>query len=72
MEKFQESRSVLKVFGRMLVHRIDEAGILDYNLTIGEAWIKGGFLLIGPNEGIVYQHAEMTGSELPLEDIEQA
>jgi hypothetical protein len=55
-----------------LSHRITEAGIDDFNLNVGDIWIKGGILIIGPNEGIVYKHAEMTGSPLPLEDIEQA
>ncbi len=55
-----------------LNHRIAEAGIDNHNLYVGDIWIKGGILLIGPNEGIVYQHPEMTGSPLPLEDIEQA
>jgi hypothetical protein len=55
-----------------LQHRIKDGGIDDYNLSVGDGWIKGGILLIGPNEGIVYQYPEMTGSPLPLEDIEQA
>jgi hypothetical protein len=55
-----------------LQHRIKDGGIDDYNLSVGDGWIKGGILLIGPNEGIVYQYPEMTGSPLPLDDIEQA
>jgi hypothetical protein len=54
-----------------VLDRMREAKIDDYNFY-GEGWLKGGFLLISPIEGVVYQHAEMTGSLLPLNDIEEA
>jgi hypothetical protein len=57
---------------RNMHQRIVDGGIDEYNLTYGESLIKGGFLLIGSSEGIVYQHEEMTGSLLPLEEIEDA
>jgi hypothetical protein len=49
-----------------------ENDIDDYILFGGENNIKGGFLLVSPTDGIVYRHNEMTGSPLPIDDIEQA
>jgi hypothetical protein len=38
----------------------------------GEGFLKGGILLISPTKGVTYSHNEMTGFELPYEDITKA
>jgi hypothetical protein len=57
---------------RSVRRRMRENDIDDYILFGGENNIKGGFLLVSPTDGIVYRHNEMTGSPLPIDDIEQA
>ncbi len=51
--------------------RLRENQIDDYN-WVGEAYTKGGFLLVCPKDGVVYQYQEMTGYELPLDEIYEA
>lgn len=38
--------------------------------TNGEGIIKGGVLIVTPDQGIVYQHGEMVGFDLPLDEID--
>jgi hypothetical protein len=55
---------------RKLTNRIKSKKISG-NL-VGEGLIKGGILVVSKTNGIIYQHAEETGSLLPIADIEKA
>ncbi len=58
---------------RTILAKLQENEIDEYMLTgYGDKRIKGGFLLITPNEGVVYKHAEIFGEQMPIEDITQA
>ena len=35
----------------------------------GEGLLKGGILVVSPKKGIIYKYEEMTGSEMPYNDI---
>ena len=49
--------------------RVKEKGV-DGNLK-GEGFLKGGLLIITPEEGVVYRHEEETGFGMPYEEIEK-
>lgn len=55
---------------KSLESRLKSKGV-DGNLK-GEGLLKGGLLIISPEEGIVYAHHEQTGSEMPYEEIGNA
>ncbi len=38
----------------------------------GEGFLKGGFLIVTPTEGVVYKYEEVTGSVIPIEEIREA
>lgn len=48
-------------------NRLNQKGIAG-NLK-GEGLLKGGMLLITPEQGVVYRHEEQTGSEMPYDEI---
>jgi len=50
--------------------RTDERGITG-NLK-GEGIVLGGILVISKTKGVVYKYLEMTGSLLPVDEIEKA
>lgn len=50
--------------------RLSDKGV-EGNLK-GEGLLKGGLLIIHPSEGIVYQHEESTGTEMPYNDFKAA
>lgn len=47
---------------------LKENDICEYNWN-GSAWIKGGFLMVVPDQGIVYRQEEVTGARFPYVDI---
>lgn len=51
-----------------LMELLKENHIEEYNWN-GSAWIKGGFLLILPDSGVVYRQDEVTGARFPFVDI---
>ena len=43
-----------------------------FRLLLGEGLLQGGVIVVSPLAGILYMHQEMTGSELPIEEIAEA
>jgi len=50
--------------------RLKEKGV-EGNLK-GEGLLKGGLLIVSPQDGIVYSHEEQTGSCMPYDEIMEA
>ena len=52
-----------------LTNRLTEKGV-EGNLK-GEGLLKGGLLIIHPTEGVIYQHDETTGTEMPYDEFKE-
>jgi hypothetical protein len=52
-----------------LRQRLKAKGNIEGNYK-GEGLLQGGVILVSRKKGVVYQHAEETGSELPVDEIE--
>jgi hypothetical protein len=50
-------------------NRLQTKGNIEGNLK-GEGLVQGGVLLVSRAKGVVFQYAEKTGSEVPVDDIE--
>ena len=50
-----------------MTNRLKSKGV-EGNLK-GEGLLKGGIIVVSPSKGVVYRHEEVSGSEMPYDDI---